>query len=400
MGNAFVDGVLSIFEYDTVKTVHIRSKKVGLMFRLLQAAILLYVVLYSIVMQKGYQMVDIPSGSILTKVKGFGYTNQSGSISVWDPTDYVIPAQEEDALFILTNYLLTPNQTRGEWLEDPAFVTNCTSNKMCPYLKSSRSGLLSGTCDLPSQGCTVLGWGPVELSARDSETQIVGNPSQLARENVLNFTIMVKNNIFFSKFGTKFINVGATVNLTTCHWDPNSANDCPIMYLRQVLALSGETDFTNNGSQGNPLVVGGVFMVKLTYNCDLDKSHTCLPKYGFQRIDTSSQWGYNFRFGYYSTDSVTKRDLYKAYGTRLVFVVSGHAGKFSIVPLLISLGSGLGLLSVATIIADLAVTKCLKRRQFYYEKKYEIVNDPDAITSVAPAPLNSGDDEAKPLLRM
>ena len=38
-----------------------------------------------------------------------------------------------------------------------------------------------------------------------------------------------------------------------------------------------------------------------------------------------------------------------------MFVTSGTAGRFSVVPLLLSLGSGLGLLGVATILADFLV---------------------------------------------
>lgn len=38
-------------------------------------------------------------------------------------------------------------------------------------------------------------------------------------------------------------------------------------------------------------------------------------------------------------------------------------------------GIGLGLLGLATVIADLLVTKCLKNAQFYYHKKYEIIED-------------------------
>ena len=109
------------------------------------------------------------------------------------------------------------------------------------------------------------------------------------------------------------------------------------------------------------------------------------------------------------------RTLYKAYGLRFIFTVrvwsggdggrlsecalplpqvSGTAGKFSFVPLLIAFGSGqswkgmqmapifsilphigLGLLGLATVIADLLVTKCLKNATFYYGHKYEIIDD-------------------------
>ena len=43
------------------------------------------------------------------------------------------------------------------------------------------------------------------------------------------------------------------------------------------------------------------------------------------------------------------RDLYKVYGLRFVIKTTGRAGKFSMVPLLLSLGSGLGLLAIVSI---------------------------------------------------
>ena len=42
------------------------------------------------------------------------------------------------------------------------------------------------------------------------------------------------------------------------------------------------------------------------------------------------------------------RDLIKAYGIRFVIHVTGEAGKFSVVPLLLNIGSGLGLLAIVS----------------------------------------------------
>lgn len=38
------------------------------------------------------------------------------------------------------------------------------------------------------------------------------------------------------------------------------------------------------------------------------------------------------------------RDLYKLYGSRFVVLVTGTAGKFNVIPLLLNIGSGVGLL--------------------------------------------------------
>jgi hypothetical protein len=43
------------------------------------------------------------------------------------------------------------------------------------------------------------------------------------------------------------------------------------------------------------------------------------------------------------------------YGYRFVALVSGYARKFSIIPLMVNIGSGLGLLSVATVLIDILV---------------------------------------------
>ncbi len=51
-------GVSVFFEYDTPRIVHIRSKKVGIVSRLVQLAILGYIVGWVIVYQKGYQQFD------------------------------------------------------------------------------------------------------------------------------------------------------------------------------------------------------------------------------------------------------------------------------------------------------------------------------------------------------
>jgi len=44
------------------------------------------------------------------------------------------------------------------------------------------------------------------------------------------------------------------------------------------------------------------------------------------------------------------RDLFKAYGIRFIIKVSGQAGKFAIVPLLLNIGSGIGLLAIVSLL--------------------------------------------------
>ena len=77
------------------------------------------------------------------------------------------------------------------------------------------------------------------------------------------------------------------------------------------------------------------------------------------------------------------RSLVKAYGLRFIVVVTGTAGKFNFVPLLLSIGSGLGLLSVATIIADFILLNFTPKRKYYKKvKEYDCDENEDFIASI------------------
>ena len=78
--------------------------------------VLLYVVLYTIWYQRGYQSTDVVIGTTSIKVKGTGVSGSSMNVNdttVYDAIDLVVPATEQDAVFIATSQIITENQTRG-----------------------------------------------------------------------------------------------------------------------------------------------------------------------------------------------------------------------------------------------------------------------------------------------
>ena len=63
----------------------------------------------------------------------------------------------------------------------------------------------------------------------------------------------------------------------------------------------------------------------------------------------SSDSTFPFRYAnYYYENGTQMRDLIKATGIRFVIKVTGQAGKFNVVPLLLNIGSGLGLLAIVS----------------------------------------------------
>lgn len=411
--------VSPFLEYDTVKTVHIRSKKVGLLFRLIQLGILGYIIGYVIVYKKGYQEIDQAVSSVVTKVKGTAAScdlNMSlancpnASVRIWDTVDYTIPAQENNAFFIVTNFVETPRQYQREegWDEDPKANTTgsnkvyyCDTDADCPRYAASRNGVLSGVCNQSTHRCRILGWGPIELIDTDNAAESPNSNTLLPAAE--NFTVFIKNNIFFPKFNTKFANTGIVKRppsyFTSCTWSRDRDPYCPVFRIGDILVEAGITNFRKN-----EVATGAVISIGMQYNCNLDTDTTCAPSLTFTRTDDPNDplsAGYNFRQAYYTSSYATgfvHRDLYKVFGLRFIFVVSGTAGRFSFIPLLVAFGSGLGLLGLATVLADLLVTKIIQHRAFYMAKKYEVVDESEYQAFYKSIQSNAPTEEGTPLL--
>jgi len=401
---AVISSALSVFfEYDTPRIVHIRSKKVGLINRLLQLIILVYIIGFAIIYKKGYQDFENVQSAVTTKVKGIVFSNTSTpgiGMRTWDVADYVIPPQENDAFFVMTNVIVTPNQTQTVCPEDPSVKgAKCNSSSDCEKNRGTilSNGPITGECvpsDRPgekSKVCQIFGWCKLENDQMRRDSPVL----QGARK----FTVFIKNNVEFPRFGVKRRNlIGFDTNsdLSQCRWKRGDSKQkfCPIFVLEDIANDAGVTfeDMTTEG---------GVMQIVIDWTCDLDYSEDeCVPEYTFRRLDTgnfSVARGFNFRYAdrysLYNNETGQMqlyRNLYKAYGVRFLITVQGKAGKFSIVPLLLNIGSGLALLSVSTIICDIVVLYFLKAKNFYRDKKYLDVKGQDAFEAEPLRPTSSG----------
>ncbi|KAJ8384915.1 hypothetical protein AAFF_G00197230 [Aldrovandia affinis] len=380
------------FDYATPQILVIRSRKVGAVNRLIQAIIVAYVIGYVCVLKRGYQDTDSVISSVTTKVKGIALTNTSDlGLRIWDVADYVIPPQggevlqrpgspknqaEESSFFVLTNLIITTNQTQSHCPEVPTPSSMCSSDRDCvPGFKDVRgNGVRTGKCvnyTATNMTCEVMAWCPLEV---DGEPPI---PPMLA--DAENFTVLIKNSIRYPKFNFNKRNILPYINntyLKQCIFNSTTDPDCPIFTLKYIVSAANE-DFQVMA------VHGGVMGIQIVWNCDLDMPASwCTPKYTFRRLDNKDPDntvapGYNFRFAkYYKiADDVETRTLIKGFGIRFDVMVFGKAGKFSIVPMLLNLGAGLALLGVVTVVCDLVVLTFMKKRNHYKAKKFSYVDD-------------------------
>ena len=390
----FRRGVSLFFEYDTPRIVHIESKKVGVLSRLVQALILSYIIGYVIVYQKGYQQFCQVESAVTTKVKGIAFTNYTDKElinvarenrylynRIWDVTDYVIPPVENNAFFVMTNVIITPNQTLATCPEDPNVhgYLPCNRTRKCVEgdIWTMGHGVNTGKCVKAVDGsgrsvCEIRGWCPVE---RDQPPL---GPDKAVLEQAANFTVLIKNHVEFPLYGMRRSNILDSSNktyLASCLYNNETDPFCPVFRLRTMVESAGQ-------KFSDIAVEGAVISVIIDWECDLDhdfKKH-CRPEYSFRRLDVPDAKiapGYNFRHSEYYGDH--SRTLFKSYGILFVVDVQGRAGKFSFIPFFINLGAGLALLSLATVVCDIIVLYFLKDRKIYRDKKYLLVKGSDAF---------------------
>ncbi|XP_071945426.1 P2X purinoceptor 4-like isoform X2 [Antedon mediterranea] len=376
-GRATLD---SFLEYDTPKMVHINSWKAGATNRLIQLLIITYVVGYVIVWNHGYQDIEMVEGTATAKVKGISFTNITNAPDlaipiektepynrVWDVSDYVIPPQQTDAFFIMSNMVITPDQTQTFCGDVPGKKSNCDSDVNCTEGSAGAgNGDFTGKCVVYDNRtnettCEVYSWCPVE----DDSLPRTNNPVIPEAEF---FTVLIRNSIAFPRFNFNKRNI--LEERFNCRYDPVKDRFCPIFEIGTILNITGHS-FSSVAQEG------AIVIVDIQWNCNLDQSHDkCLPYYRFTRSDWDGKDsnGFNFRWSYYyKVDGKLYRTLTKAFGILFKIKISGQAGKFSVVPLMLNIGSGLALLSLATVMCDVVVLYVLKKRHLYKEVKYQNV---------------------------
>ncbi|XP_074869744.1 P2X purinoceptor 5 isoform X4 [Carettochelys insculpta] len=195
---------LSLFDYKTEKYVIAKNKKVGILYRVVQLSILVYLVGWVFVVKKGYQDSDTSiQSSVITKLKGVAFTNTSElGERLWDVADYVIPPQGENVFFIMTNLIVTPKQKQDTCPESTGIPdAQCFKNRDCPAGEAviAGNGVKTGRClkvgSNSSGTCEILAWCPVEKKSK---------PKKPLLAKAENFTVYIKNSIRFPKF--KFSN--------------------------------------------------------------------------------------------------------------------------------------------------------------------------------------------------
>ncbi|XP_063105600.1 P2X purinoceptor 1 isoform X2 [Cavia porcellus] len=231
-------------------------------------------------------------------------------------------------------------------------------------------GIRTGKCvafNDTVQTCEIFGWCPVEVDDNI--------PSPALLREAENFTLFIKNSISFPRFKVNRRNLVEEVNasyMKTCLYHKTLHPLCPVFNLGYVVQQSGQ-DFRRLAEKG------GVVGITIDWNCDLDWNvRHCKPIYEFHGLygEKNLSPGFNFRFARHFVENGTNyRHLFKVFGIRFDILVDGKAGKFDIIPTMTTIGSGIGIFGVATVLCDLLLLHILPKRHYYKQKKFKYAED-------------------------
>lgn len=347
--------VAGLLHYSSVRYVLVNDARLGLIFRSLQLLVIGYVVGYSIIAQQAYQKYDPVHGTATIKIKGSGFKNTTAKgLQVYDTEDLVVPPTMQGAFFVTTRFHGWEQSRDGICSASPDNTTTsgrkCNADPGCVNGEATFLGVMDGTCG-EYNNCNIRAWCPLENDPDSApENEIHG---------VRNFSIFIRLNTAFTKFG---------VTLST---GKNPVDGLSLFSLREITDRACDGDCSFEDIRGN----GGVVLANAIFDCDANQDlnvDNCQPDWEFSRIDEGA--GFNFRTVFYNSTLQGERLLKKLYGVRTVIVITGQAGKYDTVALLIALGSGLGLLGLASAIADFLLQNCWPKREKFLHDKYTEVD--------------------------
>lgn len=372
--SGFRSFAVALSTYSTVRLTKIQNFKIAFLFRIMQLSIFGYIIGYNVIYKKGYQIHDNALSVIFTKVKGVGIVNLTGphfdfhnekdlqqeKILAFDGVDMTRPSLERNAVFITTNFIET-RQQQGICAKDNREESlPCKKDSECStdMYNSLMEGYPTGSCYFHDKNktrgnCALYGWCPLEDDSEKSMHMI---------SNVKKTTLFIRNSIMFKKFNKTERNIDyENMKWTTYNEEDNPF--CPIFSVDYILNKSE----SNATERENMLKYGSNLRLSIIWECEYGIfEKVCVPRYEFERFDK----GFNYRDkDMFHQNGVLTRHLWKLFGLRIRIDVRGTAGKFSAFPLALTLGSAIGLMSLCTIIMDVILLNCTKKRHLYRELK-------------------------------
>eukprot|EP01132_Coremiostelium_polycephalum_P008552 gene8552-10516_t len=356
----------SLFDYQTVKIVRIRDRRLGILHLVFLFAIICYISVGTIVLEKKYLATELPIGSIRSslmepseeyKNDNPPYCSSAGpeymgfptkQCQWWDETLVLYPPSSESSIFVTTR--VTSSQER---------LNNCSlTSPNCRYTDSQDQNFFIADVD--------------------------------------NFTILIDHTLSAPTLGIQYNAkqlAGKLLDSKGNDWTPPEPNvvgvpgEDDILTLDTIIQAAGLDSLDDPGLANSSRSIrddGLLIMCFITYSNTFSfNPNRFRYTYQFSLIQNTK---FKIVEPIYTT-GIDDRYVINRHGVRIIFIQTGTLGKFDFQVMLLTFVSGIGLVTVATFIVDLLAVRLLPQRSRYQKLKYQesekIIND-DIIDETSP----------------
>eukprot|EP01059_Diplonema_ambulator_P035300 TRINITY_DN8254_c0_g1_i1.p1 TRINITY_DN8254_c0_g1~~TRINITY_DN8254_c0_g1_i1.p1 ORF type:complete len:483 (+),score=77.18 TRINITY_DN8254_c0_g1_i1:51-1451(+) len=382
-----------LFAYRTPRTVMIRDRKLGITRVLLLIILFVYVVIYEVILQKGYLVKEFPVGYARTSLQqrqaegtiapyccsyegceeaAFGSTRGRLPCVAWDNHNSVVPPAEEFSSFLTTRVKISkysPVEYRC--------LVNATVSGQAPCPSWDRTDLVTYYVTGPEEATLLI------------RHAVYGNKNDL----VITSTNMPKARLANSdrKYIKNFCDLNNTGDMDITCSGSNPALDRvgDIVTISELLGaadikqdeatLTNLDKYSSAKSQDTMRYDGVVLLIVVDYAGTGFQQNNVKYTYRVKHVP-GAEYKYEEVKDIHYTDPTTsvtmvRREVWDRHGIRILVVPAGWMGKFSFLEMMKTLVTGLALLAIAGTITDYVVMRLLPDAQIY--RRYKNVKTVD-----------------------
>lgn len=352
----------NLFAYSTLKIVTIRDRRLGMLHYLLQLGIFIYIIVWTIIIQRRYLLSEIPFGSIRSTLQEPAwidastvpyclqqqpkYVNRNNyNCTYMLGRDSQYPPAEKDSIFVTT-------RIKDIYLAPPP---NCTSGVSATGVPTDFACAPSTTASSTTRYYIAA----VEKYTVYIEHAVYGQITDITATNE-----NLKGTLTFND-GSEDLVFGPGSNVRKGTGDVFAVD----LLLKAAGISSLDSDSTINAA--NTMRYDGL-LVLVAINYENRQSDVSSLKYRYSLHVLPGVDVVNMEPSTVVDGQVFQRSVY---GIRFMFIVAGTIGKFDFPTLLTSVVSGLVLLKVASTIVDLLLLYAMPDKSIYKKHKYEMTED-------------------------
>lgn len=336
-----------MFSYNTIIQVKILDRWLGVLNNILTLIILLYIVVYVFMYDKGYLEYEQAKGVTMTHVFGDAVSQGTqGDLRYFDAGEITFPGLENGNVMVGTKIQLA-KQKRGVCLD---FDMPCASDDDCS--------------DGVESECTEEGFCKEPAWCADGDS---GRPDTFKLETA-NLQIWVKSGIqflrlkplkYFSGDFSKPIAEGSLEDGRNTFTVRDLLDKCwPPVRFEEISEL------------------GAAVEIQFVWDCNVNRDK-CTPHIQARRVDNEfDPENIGFKFSYPRYTGPDTRTLVTVSGVRLYLRSLGTGEMVSPAAIILKVSTGLTLLGLAQIVTDLLMLKMFKGKSKIYEsRKFDVSVD-------------------------